>query len=43
MAQLFATAGIEPVGSTPQEFEKAISEEIDKIGKAVAAAGIKAE
>jgi len=43
MAQLFATAGIEPVGSTPQEFEKAIAEEIDKIGKAVIAAGIKAE
>ena len=43
MAGLFATAGIDPVGSTPQEFERALSEEIEKIGKAVSAAGIKAE
>lgn len=43
MAQLFATAGIDPVGSTPQEFERALAEEIEKIGRAVTAAGIKAE
>ena len=43
MASLFATAGIDPVGSTPQEFERALGEEIEKIGKAVSAAGIKAE
>lgn len=43
MAALFATAGIEPVGSTPQEFERSMAEEIDKIGKAVSAAGIKAD
>jgi tripartite-type tricarboxylate transporter receptor subunit TctC len=43
MAPLFVTAGIEPVGSTPQEFERALNEEIEKIGKAVTAAGIKAE
>jgi len=43
MTQLFATAGIDPVGSTPREFERALSEEIEKIGKAVTAAGIKAE
>jgi tripartite-type tricarboxylate transporter receptor subunit TctC len=43
VAPLFATAGIDPVGSTPQEFERALAEEIEKIGKAVTAAGIKAE
>ena len=43
MAQLFATAGIDPVGSTPKEFERALADEIEKIGKAVTAAGIKAE
>jgi tripartite-type tricarboxylate transporter receptor subunit TctC len=43
MAQLFMTAGIEPVGSSPANFERELNDEIERIGKAVISAGIKAD
>ncbi len=41
--QTLNTAGIDPIGSSPADYSKAILGENDRLAKAIAAAGIKAE
>ncbi|MDO8264628.1 MAG: tripartite tricarboxylate transporter substrate binding protein [Gallionella sp.] len=41
--QILNNAGIDPVGAGPADFGKAIDDEIERLAKAVAAAGIKPE
>jgi tripartite-type tricarboxylate transporter receptor subunit TctC len=41
--QTLNNAGIEPIGSGPADYNKAILDENDRLAKAIAAAGIKAE
>lgn len=41
--QTLNNAGIEPIGSNPADYNKAVLDENDRLAKAIAAAGIKAE
>jgi tripartite-type tricarboxylate transporter receptor subunit TctC len=41
--QLLNNAGIDPIGAGPADFDKAIQDEIERLGKAIATAGIKSE
>jgi tripartite-type tricarboxylate transporter receptor subunit TctC len=41
--QVLNNAGIDPIGGGPAEFERAIQDEIERFGKAIATAGIKSE
>ena len=43
VVQTFSNAGIDPIGSSPAEFDKAILGENERYAKAIVAAGIKPE
>jgi tripartite-type tricarboxylate transporter receptor subunit TctC len=43
LRERFTTLGIDPAGTTPEEFTKFLKDEIDKWGKVIRAANVKVE
>ncbi len=43
LRERFITLGIDPAGSTPEEFSKFLRNEVDKWGKVIRAANVKVE